>query len=191
MRKLALSLSIVILVIAGPAQGNGPRSPRSAPILVDASEEEIGVLVSLIERGGSSIGIAPWAVIGIEIDARVFALELDSEGKFRSSCANWSLLFFEDSSCSGQPYLLANPGCRTEILGCELAAVVGEQGWLPLDREGEGQWIDIFGARTRHGTCLLQPGSELLATPAEAVIDLSRFTPPYRLMLEPPKKNPR
>ena len=190
MRTLAISLTFVLVAVAGSAQSNGPHRARSAPVLVDASGQEIGVLVSLVERADSSVGIAPWAVIGMELDSREFGLELNSEGGFESSCDNWQLLCFEDSSCSGQPYLLAHPGCRTKILGLELAAVVGEQGWLPFDREGEGQWIEAYSALTTHGTCIVQPGVEILAVPAEAVVDLGTFTPPLRLTLEPSKKSP-
>jgi hypothetical protein len=158
---------------------------------MDASEQEIGVLVSLVERSGSSVGIAPWAVVGVDLDHREFGLELNSDGNFQSSCDNWSLLCFEDSTCSGQPYLLANPGCRTKVLGLDLAAVVGEQGWLPFESNGEGRWIEAYSASLGYGTCITQPGVEIFAVPAEQVIDLGSFTPPYRLTLEPSKKNSR
>jgi hypothetical protein len=191
MKTLALCLAIVLVAVAGPALGTGPQRARSAPVLLDAAEEEIGVLVSLVERSGSSVGIAPWAVVGIEGDDRQFGLELNSDGEFQSSCDNWSLLCYEDSNCSGQPYLLANPGCRTQVLGLELAAVVGDKGWLPLVDDREGRWIEVYSASMGYGTCITQPGVEIFAVPAEMAIDLGSFTSPYRLTLEPSKKNPR
>lgn len=192
MRTLALCLVIAFAAAAVVAQGTGPRGTRSAPVLLDSSGQEVGVLVSLIQRSGSSVGIAPWAVIGIGGDDREFGLELNSDGEFQSSCGNWSLLCYQDSSCSGQPYLLANPGCRTRVLGLELAAVVGEQGWLPLvGTDGEGRGITVYGASLGFGTCITQPGVEILGAPAEMVIDLGSFTAPYQLTLEPAKKNPR
>lgn len=192
MRTRTLWLVIALAAAAIAAEGTGPPGTRSAPVLLDSSGQEVGVLVSLIQRSGSSVGIAPWAVIGIERDNREFGLELNSDSEFQSSCGNWSLLCYEDSSCSGQPYLLANPGCKTRVLGLELAAVVGEQGWLPLDsNDGERRWIKVYSASLGYGTCITQPGVEIFATPAEMVIDLGSFTAPYQLTLEPSKKNPR
>ena len=162
---LALAIGLAGLGVAGDpagAQDGGRRLPQS-PVVVDTHDRVVGAV----------FGLGVKVLVGDRVAVLGIGRDQFTGGQARVE--------FESTDCSGPPLLVPSvppgPAAILGEVGVGPPSVLLAPGGPPESRTVRSRWL----ADVAPPACLAVTATVLDVLPAEALMDLGAFTPPFRI----------
>ena len=160
---VAIALAIPATLTAQTPSVWAGRKPIPSPVVVDAQ--------------GRVVGAAFGFGVRVQVDGRPAQLEV-GQGQFLGGAAS---TVFESDDCSGPAFLRLSTATATGGLQAQVAvgppSLLLGPGGPPETRTIRSAWAP----RAAPPVCIGQSDATVEVVPAEALMDLGLFTPPFRI----------